>query len=146
MDYKARHNNVTKILHKKLALKYSILNESTSYCKHNPSKVLENNLACLYWDKGIPIDKLVLHYCPDITLFEKSNKIFHLTDVSQKYAELSIEVKKHWQVEAVYTLTVTIAATGVIPHTVVKWLDLPDFLYMTIKRSVILNTCNIESS
>ena len=26
MDYKARRNNVAKILHKKLALKYSILN------------------------------------------------------------------------------------------------------------------------
>jgi len=82
MAYTARHNNVAKILHKKLALKYSILNESTSYCKYNPSKVLENNLACLCWDRGIIIDKIVLHYCPDITLFEKTNKIFYLIDIS----------------------------------------------------------------
>ena len=33
MDYKARHNNVPKILHEKLALMYSIPNESTSYFK-----------------------------------------------------------------------------------------------------------------
>jgi len=43
---------------------------------------LENNLTCLYWDRGILIDKIVLHYRPDITLFEKTNKIFYLIDVS----------------------------------------------------------------
>jgi len=31
-------------------------------------------------------------------------------------------------------------------HDVLKQLDLPDLLYITIQRSVILNTCNIESS
>jgi hypothetical protein len=81
MDYRARHNNVAKIFHEKLALKYFIQKKSTSYCKYNPSKVLENNLACLYWDRGILVDKIVLHYRPDITLFEKTNKIFYLIDV-----------------------------------------------------------------
>jgi hypothetical protein len=64
------------------SLMCSIPNESTSYCKHNPSKVLENNIACLYWDVGILIDKIVLHYRPDIILFEKTHKIFYLIDVS----------------------------------------------------------------
>jgi len=52
------------------------------------------------------------------------------------------------RVEAVYSLPVTVSATGVITHTlhVVKWLDLSGFLYVVINRSVILNTCNIESS
>jgi hypothetical protein len=35
----------------------------------------------------------------------------------RKYAELSTKVKQQWQVEAVYTLPVTISTTGVIPHT-----------------------------
>ena len=30
----------------------------------------------------------------------------------RNYVELSIEVKKHWQVEVVYTLPVTMSATG----------------------------------
>ena len=66
-----------------------------------------------------------------------------------KYAELSIEVKQQWQVEAVHTLPVIISATGVIPHKlhdVLKQLYLLDLLYVTIQRSAILNTCNVESS
>ena len=63
-------------------------------------------------------DKTVPHNCPDITLFEKTNKTVYLIDVSisnlgnleasytekmRKYAELSIEVKQQWKLEAVYT-------------------------------------------
>jgi hypothetical protein len=67
----------------------------------------------------------------------------------RKYAELSIDVKQQWQVEVVYTLPVTISATGVIPHTlhnVIEQLDLLYLLYVPIQRSVILNACNIKSS
>ena len=66
-------------------------------------------MACLYWDRGILADKTVPHNCPDIILFEKTNKIVYLSDVSvsnlgnlqnactekmRKYAELSPEVKQ----------------------------------------------------
>jgi len=105
-----------------------------------------------------------LYNCPDITLFEKTNKIIYLiavnipnvgnlqtayTENMRKYAELSIDVKQQWQVEAAYTSPVIMSATGVIhhkPHDVLKQLYLLDLLYMTIQRSAILNTCNIESS
>jgi len=52
------------------------------------------------------------------------------------------------RVEAVYSLPVTISTTGVIPHTlhVLKRLNFSGLLYVTIKRSVILSTCNIGSS
>ena len=52
------------------------------------------------------------------------------------------------RLEAVYTLPVTVSITKVISHTlhVLKPLDLWGLLYVTIERSVILNTCNIESS
>ena len=61
-------------------------------------------------------DKTVPHNRPNITFFEKTNKIVYLIDVSlsnlgslqtaytekmRKYAELSTEVKQWWQVEAV---------------------------------------------
>ena len=61
------------------------------------------------------------------------------TEKMTEYAELSIEVKQQWQLEAVYTLSATISA-GVIPHKlqdILKWLDLLDLLHMTIQRSVI---------
>lgn len=48
----------------------------------------------------------------------------------------------------VCTIPLTISATGVISHKlhdVLQQLDLPDFLHMTIQRSIILKTCNIVS-
>jgi hypothetical protein len=51
-DFKSRHDDVAKVLHEKLALKYSLPNESTVYCKDSPSKVLENNVARFCWDRG----------------------------------------------------------------------------------------------
>ena len=72
LDYKARPNCVAEILHEKLALKYSLLNESTSYYKCSLSKALENNLACLYWDRSILTNETAPHNHPDITLFEKT--------------------------------------------------------------------------
>jgi hypothetical protein len=82
LDYKPRHGSVAKILHDKLALKYFLLNESTPCYKYNPSKVLENDMAHLYWDRGILTDKTVPHNHSDITLFKKTNKIVYLIDVS----------------------------------------------------------------
>jgi len=49
----------------------------------------------------------------------------------------------------VYTLPVTISATGVIPHTLrdfMKRLHLAYLLNITIPRPAILNTRKIESS
>jgi hypothetical protein len=74
LDYKARRD-VANMLHEELALKYSLLNESTPCYKHNPSKAVENKLACLYWDKGILSNKTVLYNLPDITLYGKPIKI-----------------------------------------------------------------------
>ena len=57
-------------------------------------------------------------------------------------------MKQQWQVEAVYTAPVTISVTGVIActlHYVIKRLDLPGLLYVTIQRPVIFSTLNIES-
>jgi hypothetical protein len=39
------------------------------------------------------------------------------TEKMRKYAELSTKGKQQWQVEAVYTLPVTISTTGAIPYT-----------------------------
>jgi hypothetical protein len=80
---------------------------------YSQSKVLREYLAHLYWDSGILTNKTVLYNCPDITVFEKANKIVYLNYVSipnvgnlqtaytknlRKYAELSIEVKELWSV------------------------------------------------
>jgi len=98
-------------------LKYFLLNETILYHKYSLSKVLENNLACLDWDSGIVADRTAPHNHSDVTVFEKTDQIVYLFDVSvqnsgnsqtayakkiRKYAELSTGMKKHSQVEAVY--------------------------------------------
>jgi hypothetical protein len=42
------------------------------------------------------------------------------TEKIGKYADLNIEVKQQWQVEAVYILPATIPAIGVLPHMLYK--------------------------
>jgi len=58
------------------------MNESILYHKYNLSEVFENNLACLDWDSGIVTDKTAPHNHSDITVFEKSDQIVYLFDVS----------------------------------------------------------------
>jgi ribonucleotide monophosphatase NagD (HAD superfamily) len=82
LDYKARHDNVAKILLEKMALKYHLLNESTPCYKHNSSQVLENNPACLYWERGILTDKTVSYNRSNITLYGKPIKIVYSIDGS----------------------------------------------------------------
>jgi hypothetical protein len=90
------------------------------YCyTYDSLKVLENNLAHLCFDRGICTNKIVPCHCLGITLFEKTNEIVYLIDVSisnsdnlrtadtkkrmRKVAELSIEVKQQWLEEEMYT-------------------------------------------
>ena len=86
-------------------------------------------------------------YLIDVSIRNSSNLQTAYTEKIIKYAELSIKwEKKQWQIDAVSTLPVTISAKGVIPHKlhdVLKQIYLLDLLYVTIKRSVIINTCNI---
>jgi len=105
--------------------------------------------------------KTISYKRPDIALFEETNQMIYLIDFSMpsssnlktayteniiKYAELSIKwKKKQWKIDAVSTLPLTISATGIIPHKlhdVLKQIYLSDLLYVTIQRSVIINTCN----
>jgi hypothetical protein len=58
----------------------------------------------------------------------------------------ALSKKKHSQIDAVYTLPVTISATRFTLHIlydVLKQLDSSDMLYVTIKRSVIINAHNV---
>jgi hypothetical protein len=74
----------------------------------------------------------VSHNHPDITLFEKTNKLLHLigvcipnsgnlptpyTEEMRKCAEFSNEVKQHWQVEVVCILPVIAHDAEVILHS-----------------------------
>jgi len=75
---------------------------------------LESNLARSYWDRGILTNKIV--YLSYVSIPNSGNVQTAETKRMRKYAELSIEMKQQWQVEAVYTLPVTICNRS-FPHT-----------------------------
>jgi hypothetical protein len=52
---------------------------------NTPYWVWKNNLAHLYWYSEILTNKTVFHNHPDMTLFEKTNKIVYLTAFSIPY-------------------------------------------------------------
>ena len=160
-DYKARHDNVAKILHLELIRKYRFETEMQPYYAYQPPKVLENDLARIYWDRGIITDKSIDHNRPDITVIDKTEKCAYLIDVTipstpnlekahrekiAKYADLLIEVKKQWRMNTVTVLPVVISATGVIPstlHETLKKIDVTATSYTQMQKSIILNTCNM---
>jgi hypothetical protein len=159
-EYKTRHDHVAKVLHDTLAFKYKLLDQKTPYYKYDPPRVLENEDARMYWDRGVITDQTIAHNRPDITVIDKKNKKAYLIDITvpnsanlqaaytekiRKYAELAIEVKQLWQMESVYVLPVVISATGLIPkniHNTLRHLGLSTACLVEMQKAVILDTCS----
>jgi hypothetical protein len=49
-EYIKRHNNVAKIIHKKLASEYQLIKEKVATFKYEPAAVLENTRCRIMWD------------------------------------------------------------------------------------------------
>ncbi|XP_026323226.1 uncharacterized protein LOC113232673 [Hyposmocoma kahamanoa] len=161
-DYTHRHNQVANVIHQNLALKYALIHESiTPYYKYTPQTILENTTHKLYYDRAILTDRTIHFNRPDITLQDKLNKITYLIDIAvpnthniqktiiekiSKYAELKDELVRIWRQEKVYVIPIVLSTTGVIPNHLLHSLKLLGFkenLYITLQKSVILNTCRI---
>ncbi|XP_050561144.1 uncharacterized protein LOC126912570 [Spodoptera frugiperda] len=161
-DYTHRHNQIVNVIHQKLALKYTLIqNTNTPYYKYTPETVLENSTHKLYYDRAILTDRTIHYNRPDITLQDKINKITYLIDIAvpnthniqktitekiTKYAELKDEVTRIWKQNKVYVVPIVLSTTGVIPNHLLhslKLLDLKETLYITLQKAAILNTCRI---
>lgn len=115
-DYKHRHDQIAAIIHQRLALKYSLITQTTPYYKYTPQTILETVNYKLYWDRTIITDKTIHYNRPDILLHDKINNIVYLIDIAvpnthnlssthteklAKYTDLSIELKTQWNVNTV---------------------------------------------
>lgn len=160
-EYKARHDNVAKIIHQALARKYGIIKESVPYYKYTPAKVLENDAVKIYWDRGIITDKQINHNRPDLTLIQKSTRTTYFVDIAipatanlqttqttkiTKYTDLAIEVQQQWHMNTVKTIPIVLSATGIIPNTLktnLKKLEIDENIFRILQRAVILDTCRM---
>ncbi|CAH2094088.1 unnamed protein product [Euphydryas editha] len=161
-DYKHRHDQISNIIHQKLALKYKLITTpAVPYYKYTPEVVLENTTHKLYFDRAILTDKTTHFNRPDVTLVDKVNKTAQIIDIAvpnthnlqntiaeklSKYTDLKIELTRMWKLNNVTIIPVVISTTGVIPrqlHHSLKILDIPPKTYLSLQKAAILNTCRI---
>ena len=89
------------------------------------------------WDFNIQTDHVIQHRRPDIVVLYKSERKYHLTDITvngdkkieskeqkkiDNYRELRREVKKIWKLSVVVVVPVVIGALGVTPKRLEDWL------------------------
>lgn len=161
-DYKLRHDQVSHIIHSKLAKKHRLPQKvDAPYYQYHPEAVLENETHKLYWDRSILTDRTIQHNRPDITLWDKSAKKVWFIDVAvvntsnmmttyqtkiDKYRELVFAVKEQWRVSEVKTIPIVLSATGVIPKTLCRSLEelsLEKSIIIGLQKSVIISTCSL---
>ncbi|KAL0274582.1 UNVERIFIED_CONTAM: hypothetical protein PYX00_002681 [Menopon gallinae] len=160
-DYKHRHDQVAKIVHQKLALKYGLLSEQKPYYKYRPETVLENETHKLLWDRAILTDKTTPCNRPDITLVDKAAKTTLLIDIAvpnthnlqqahqeklSKYVELAEGLRKQWRMNSVRVVPIILSTLGAVPKTLhisLEALRLPYGTFLQLQKAAVINTCHI---
>lgn len=160
--YLERHNNVAKIIHQELCLKFKILKTMCEYYKYEPKQVEENDEVKLYWDLPIITDRTVQNNRPDIVVWHKRKKSVFLIDITIplddniakayrgkicKYEPLAEELTRIWRVEQVRTLPLVISANGLFHRKLRDSLEemglQPKSLYVKLQKPVVLGTTSI---
>lgn len=161
-DYTHRHNQISHIVHQKLAIKHKLISgKVVPYYQYAPKPVLESQSHKIYFDRAILTDKTIHNNRPDITMIDKINKHAYLIDIAvpnthniqktitekiNKYTELKEEIIRIWKMNKVFIVPLVLSSTGVIPKHLLHYLsqiELPNSLFMTMQKAAILNTCRI---
>ena len=160
-EYIKRHNNVAKEVYLKIAEELALLkkNENQWY-KFEPTSVIENEHHKLLWDFPIQTDKEIAHNRPDIILIDKLNKTVQIIDIAipsdyniiekrnekiTKYIDLSIELKRMWNMENITIIPVIIGTTGTVYKGIKNEIDLiPGHIKIeTIQKIAVLGTAYV---
>ena len=129
-EYIKRHNNVAKEVYIRIGEQLDLIkkNENKWY-NYEPAAVIENEFFKLLWDFPIQTDKTISNNKPDIIILDKASKTSNIIDIAipsdynivekrnekiTKYIDLSLEIKKMWNVDKVTISPVIIGATGIL--------------------------------
>ena len=128
-EYLHRHNQVARIIHQQLALKYKLVESEVPYYKYVPDPVLENDHVKLYWDRSIITDRTIVANKPDIVMMDRSARRVMIIDVTIphdenlvkaekekqiKYLDLAHEVRGMWNMNSVIIVPIVVSANGLI--------------------------------
>ena len=127
--YLQRHDNICKYVHMLLLDKYDIPYNAVAWWKYDPDPLVENDEVKILWNFPVQTDQRVQHNKPDIMIIEKRSRKAHIIDVAvpndnniarkhetkiRDYTDLSIEIKRLWDLENVTITPIIVGATGVI--------------------------------
>lgn len=125
-DYKARHDNVARMIHWKLSEKF-MLARSDKWYEHRRETASENTTHKLLWDMNIQFDHTIEAGRPDIVIMDKVEKSAIIIDVAipgdkrknekekgkiEKYQDIKREIQRLWSLRKVSVVPVIIGALG----------------------------------
>jgi len=158
-EYLSRHNQVAKIIHQELAIRFGLVQEPLPYYRYEPQSVMENNKAKIYWDKEIRTDKTVAHNRPDILLVDKHQDKAYIIDIAvplthklqdthsekrRKYTDLAYEINKMWRIGKVEIVPIILSSMAVIPKNLalsMESLEIRKTKIFEMQKAVILQSC-----
>ncbi|XP_044755036.1 uncharacterized protein LOC123313989 [Coccinella septempunctata] len=160
--YLGRHNNMGKVVHQLLGLRWGLIGNFTPQYKYTPVAVAENEQAKIFWDFPFVTDRALEHNRPDLVLWMKREGISVIEDFSVpldhniaqaydskivKYTELARELKTLWKLERqVRILPLVISGNGLVHVNTTKHLaelQLPDNTLQWMQKAVVLGTVAI---
>ena len=127
-EYKRRHDNLRKILHRKLARKCNF-KAGDKWYEHEPESVSENEDYKILWDFSIQTDHVIEDRRPDLVVVDKKERSCKIIafavpgdsrieekekDKIEKYQDLGRELQKIWHVKVKIILLV-VGSLGAIP-------------------------------
>ena len=157
-EYKRRHDNLGKIVHRKLARKCNFEAGDKLY-KHEPESVLENEDYKILWDFSIQTDHVIEARRPDLVVVDKKDRSCKIIDFAvpgdsrieekekdkiEKYQELGRELQKIWNVK-VKIIPFVVGSLGAIPKQFGNRLKQIGIAVGTaqVQKTVLLGTARI---
>jgi hypothetical protein len=160
--YLARHNQVSKMIHRQLGIKHGMLKTDTPpYYKYTPLPVLESLTHIMYWDRSITTDQTVANNRPDIVVIDKTNHTAKIIDIAiplthniesteaekiRKYEDLAIQIKNIWKLSNVSIHPIVMSIEGVMSNNFksnLKEIGVQEYHHKTAQKIAILQTCHI---
>lgn len=160
--YLGRHNQVAKLIHQQLGIKYGLLDTKTPpYYKYQPVPVVESGKYILYWDRPVLTDRTIAYNRPDILLIDFNTSSGILIDIAvplthnikrteaekkNKYEELAWQIKEIWKLDRVSIYPLVISVEGVVSNNFnknIEKLGLPNTILKHAQKATILQTCHI---
>ena len=153
-EYKRRHDNLGKIVHRKLARE-----AGDKWYEHEPESVLENEDYKILWDFSIQTDHVIEARRPDLVVVDKKARTCKIIDFAvpgdsrieekekdkvEKYQDLGRELQKIWNVK-VKIISLVVGSLGAIPKQFGNKLKQIGITVGTahVKKTVLLETARI---